>query len=191
MSKNHEDKKGKVKESEGDYLIEERFEIIEGIRYDFLSSPRVSHQMIVTGMYRSISTTCRTKGVVLVAPMDVELDPDNIVQPDVIFISNENLHIIQDDWIKGAPDLLVEVLSPSTGSKDKVRKKALYERFGIKEYWIVDPMYFTVDQFVLNDGVYQLTATYDDTGTLRSPYFDCISIELQELFQDAARFKTE
>lgn len=180
-----------VKEPSGFYDVPERFEIIEGVRYDFLASPKITHQVILTSLYNAIHTTCSPSGIIIVAPMDVHLDSDNIVQPDLIFILNENLHIIQDGWVKGVPDLLVEILSPSTGSRDKVRKKALYERFGVKEYWIVDPGYFTVDQLVLADGKYQLAATYGEEDTLTSPYFACMSINLIMIFQEAARFREQ
>lgn len=187
--KDNDKRNSRIKEQQENYFIEERFEIIGGVRYDFLSSPKVTHQMLVTNLYSFINTTCGTKGVVLVAPMDVGFDEDNTVQPDVIYIANENLHIIKDDMIKGVPDLLIEILSPSTGAKDKVRKKALYERFGVREYWIVDPTYSTIDQLVLTDGKYQLAATYDENDTLASPLFACISIDLRELFREASRFK--
>lgn len=130
-------------------------------------------------------------GIIVIAPMDVHLDDDNIVQPDLIFITNESMHIIRDGWVKGVPDLLVEILSPSTGARDKIKKKALYERFGVKEYWIVDPIYNTIDQFLLVDDKYHLKATYEEEGTLTSPLFPCISIKLYTPFQKIARFKEE
>ncbi|WP_373229342.1 Uma2 family endonuclease [Cohnella sp.] len=190
MSEEKADKrKAGVKEGQSGYWIEERYEIIEGVRYDFLSSPKVTHQMLVTELNASIRASCHTVGIVLVAPMDVHFDENNIVQPDLIFIANENLPIIKDGWVKGVPDLLVEILSPSTGSKDKVRKKAIYERFGVQEYWIVDPGYSTIDQLVLVDGKYQLAATYGDEETFTSPKLSCISIDLRQLFHNAMRFK--
>ncbi|MGZ7443531.1 Uma2 family endonuclease [Paenibacillus sp. TH7-28] len=190
MSEKKQDKpRTFVKETPGSYWIEERFEIIGGVRYDFLSSPKISHQILVTELYASIRETCHSQGITIVAPMDVHLDEENIVQPDLIFIRHENLHIIRDGFVKGAPDLLIEILSPRTGSKDKVVKKALYERFGVKEYWIVDPLYATVDQFVLTDGVYALAATYDDQGMITSPLVPCLSLDLNRLFREALRFE--
>ncbi|MCD9020667.1 Uma2 family endonuclease [Cohnella silvisoli] len=192
MSEEEKDKrKEAMKEQQANYWIEERYEIIEGVRYDFLSSPRVSHQILVTELYASIRSTCHAGGIVLVAPMDVHFDENNIVQPDLIFIANDNLHIIKDGWVKGVPDLLVEILSPSTGSKDKVQKKIIYERFGVKEYWIVDPVYSTIDQLVFVDGKYRLEATYGEEDTLKSPNLTCISIDLHLLFQEAMRFNVQ
>ena len=118
--------------------------------------------------------------------MDVHLDEGNIFQPDLIFISNENRHIIKER-IEGAPDLVAEILSPSTSSNDKIHKKAQYERFGVKEYWIVDPVHLIIDQFVLVNHKYQLHATYDELNTLTSARFTCISVDLNLLFKDIKR----
>ncbi|MNY37717.1 hypothetical protein D3C86_1722990 [compost metagenome] len=91
----------------------------------------------------------------------------------------------------GAPDMVVEVLSPSTGRKDKTVKKAMFEKFGVKEYWLFDPTYRTVDQFVLIDSEYRLTATLTDNDTLTSSLFPCVAIDLSTIFppEDATKEK--
>lgn len=71
--------------------------------------------------------------------MDVYLEDENIFQPDILFISNENQHVIEEDGIHGAPDLVIEILSPGTAKYDLMKKKDVYERRGDKEYWIVNP----------------------------------------------------
>lgn len=162
-------------------LIEERYEVIDGIRYDMQPSPLLQHQLIVTQLWNAIHTTCSTNGTVIVAPMDVHFDEQNIVQPDLIFVSNENSHILKAR-IEGVPDLLVEILSRSTGKHDKVRKKELYERFGVKEYWIVDISHRLIDQFVLKGGKYILERTYGTLDTLLSARFPCIAIDMDKLF---------
>lgn len=176
----------KVKEQQGIYdLISERYEIINGIRYDFLSSPKINHQHIVGELYGCFYTTCRERGVIILAPMDVHFDDgDNIAQPDLIFIANENRGIIRDGYVFGAPDLVVEVLSESTGRRDKTVKKDTYERFAVSEYWIVDPIYRTVDQLLLVDGKYRLVATLSEEDVLKSPQFECIHIELGHIFPE-------
>ncbi|WP_186445534.1 Uma2 family endonuclease [Paenibacillus cremeus] len=177
-----------IKEQQEIYDPNDRYEIIDGIRYDLKPSPIIQHQILLTELYSAIRITCNQNGIIVVAPMDVKLDDRNTVQPDLIFIADENVHIIVDGIIQGAPDLLVEILSPSSGSHDKIRKKALYERFGIKEYWIVDPVLHTIDQFA-HDGVkLQLHATYGKGDTLKSDRFSCISIDAASLFAAIARF---
>ncbi|MFZ3591253.1 Uma2 family endonuclease [Bacillus sp. DJP31] len=165
-------------------LIDEQYEIINGIRYDLLPSPTVKHQLLVTEILNALHITCHSNGILLVAPIDVYLDEKNTFQPDVIFIMNENISIIQDDKISGAPDLVVEILSPSTGKRDKTTKKETYARFGVKEYWIVDPIHQTLDQFLLNNQSLNLYATLIPGDSLRSPLFSCINIDIDTLFQD-------
>src|SRR5690348_5516421 len=117
-------KTGKViKEQQEVYDPFDRYEIIDGIRYDLKPSPIASHQTLIGGLHLALHHDCHPNGVILIAPMDVYLNEDNIIQPDIIYILNENTQIIKKKRIEGVPDLLVEVLSPSTASRDKIRKK--------------------------------------------------------------------
>lgn len=118
----------------------------------------------------------------MVAPLDVHFDEDNIFQPDVIYIARERLDIIRDGYVFGAPDLVVEIVSDSTGRRDKTIKKDVYERYGVKEYWLADPIYRTIDQFVLREGRYELAATKTEGDMLVSPTIPCLSIDLDAVF---------
>ncbi len=179
-----------VKEQQESYM-DERYEIIEGIRYDFKPSPASDHQLLVTEMNASLRMSCHDDALLLVAPMDVYLDDDNTVQPDLIYVKRERAHIITRRRVNGAPDLVVEIMSPSTGSRDKKQKKALYARFGIREYWIVDPFSRTVDQFILEESDYRLAAVYAAGDCLESPHFPSISIDITSLFAPLALFDDE
>ena len=94
-------------------------------------------------------------GEIRIAPYDVHLSKQNILQPDILFIKNENLHKIREYGLAGAPDMVVEILSHSTSHLDYDDKKSLYERFGVAEYFIVDPNSKSVDSFFLKDGIYE------------------------------------
>lgn len=177
-----------VKEQQESYIYEERYEIIDGIRYDLQPSPAIDHQILVTELSHGIRTSCSWNGIVVVAPMDVHLG-EHTVQPDLIFISNDNAHIVVKRKIMGVPDLLAEIVSPSSGSHDKIRKKALYERFGVKEYWIVDPALHTIDQFIMEGQKLQLYATYGKEDKLISPCFSCIEMNLNAIFAAIERFQ--
>ncbi len=144
---------------------------------------------MVTELNYALRTTCIHNGIIIVAPMDVHMDEQNTVQPDLIFIRNENSSIISNRRIEGVPDLLVEILSPSSGSHDKVRKKALYERFGVQEYWIVDPIHHTIDQYVHDGKMLQLHTTYGHGDKLVSDLIPCIEIDLDAVFASIARFQ--
>ncbi|XEC93904.1 Uma2 family endonuclease [Paenibacillus tarimensis] len=181
----------KIKEQPGIYDVPERFEIIGGIRYDLKPSQKLDHQILVTKLWQHLNISCHPDGIVVVAPMDVHLDKTNVVQPDIMFIANDNLGIIRGKEIHGAPDLLIEILSPSTGARDKTIKKNLYESFGVKEYWIVDPIIKTVDQFMLKEQKLQFIGTYAGEDSLTSDVFTCISIDLQSVFAELKRFEEE
>ncbi|MEX1030083.1 MAG: Uma2 family endonuclease [Paenibacillaceae bacterium] len=175
-------KSGRIKEQQEYYETTERFEIIEGLRYDFLSSPKYAHQKILTNLHLAFHSACSQEGEILLAPLDVHFDEDNIVQPDVIYIARDNLGIIRDGFVFGVPDLVVEILSESTGRRDKTIKKSLYERFGVKEYWLADPVYRLVEQFVLEDDRYRLIATLTEQDQLTSRAVPCLIIDLAGIF---------
>jgi Uma2 family endonuclease len=188
-SKSKKDKSNKVKEQNETYDDMERYEIIDGIQYDMKPSPRLNHQILSLRLAQLIDQTCQMNGLVVVAPMDVHLDDDNTVQPDIIYIAEANFQIVKGNQIFGTPDLLVEILSPSSGTHDKIRKKALYEKFAVKEYWIADPILKTIDQFVLIDHKLQLTATYGAGDTLQSDVISCIHIDLESVINALRRFE--
>lgn len=185
-------KKTKIKESQDLYeLKEERYEIIEGTRYDFQAAPSIRHQQLVTFLWKSLEDTCAQDGLILTSPFDVIFDDENECQPDLIYIKNENLHIVTEKRIIGAPDIIIEILSPSTSYNDKIRKKALYEHFGVKEYWIVDPTHLYVDQFVLTNQKYTLANTYGNKDTIHSELFTCVRVNLESIFSRLLVFDKE
>lgn len=177
-------KGGKVKETQGNYLIEPRYEIIGGIRYDFLSSPKFNHQYTLGNLHFSFASACAQDGIVLIAPMDVILDDQNTLQPDLLYIRKENKGIIREGYVYGAPDLVVEILSDSTARNDKTIKKTTYERFGVGEYWLVDPVYRLVDQFVLLEGEYRLLGTWTEDDRLASATVRCLNVSLADVFRE-------
>ncbi|MCU6710523.1 Uma2 family endonuclease [Paenibacillus sp. J5C_2022] len=111
-------------------------------------------------------------------------EEDNVFQPDVIYIAKENTGIIRDGFIYGVPDLAVEILSEGTARRDKTIKKSGYEKFGVKEYWLADPIHKFIDQFILMDGQYRLTATFTEDDRLVSATVPCLAIELSGVFKD-------
>jgi Uma2 family endonuclease len=114
-------------------------------------SPKDLHQEILGELAFQLTSHVRNQnlGKVRFAPYDVYLDMKNAFQPDLIFISNENLYKIQENGLHGAPDLVIEVLSPGTAKYDKGKKKTVYERCGVKEYWVVDPAAKAVSGYTL------------------------------------------
>ena len=131
-------------------------ELIEGIIY-LSPSPTPRHQDFIGDLLFEFKLFLKEKpGKVFVSPIDVFLDDHvNAVQPDIVFIASKNLSIIKEDSnIQGVPDLIVKVLSSGNSDHDLKKKKSLYEKFGVKEYWIVDPQTKEAIGFELQNEVY-------------------------------------
>lgn len=120
-------------------------------------SPFDVHQKILVEISVEISLFLRKNAIgnIIVGLYDVHFSKQNILQPDIIFIKNENLHKIKENGLHGAPDIVIEVLSPSTSHFDFDDKKSIYERFGVQEYFIVEPNSKSVISFNLVDGEYE------------------------------------
>jgi Uma2 family endonuclease len=169
-----------------DYLKtpeDERYELIEG-ELLMTPSPVPKHQRIsgkIDFILRKFVTE-NNIGEVFYAPCDVLLDEENVVQPDILFISKERLGIIGEKNIQGVPDLVIEIISESTAYRDLVQKKKLYARFGIKEYWIVVPGEESIEVYILKDSTYILYNAYSKDDTLESPYLKDLKIGLKGIF---------
>lgn len=147
-----------------------RHEIIDGDHY-VTPSPSSYHQLLSVSITAQLFTQVRSSGMgqVLPAPIDVFLSQVDIVQPDIIVILEEHTSIITKKNIQGPPDLVVEILSPTTSDRDRNLKKSLYQRAGVREYWIVDPDAKHVEQYVLEDnGQYAARGRHDDEITAQA-----------------------
>ncbi len=121
----------------------------------------------------------------LSSPVDVILSEGNtreIVQPDVLFISHKRASIVVEEEIRGAPDLAVEVLSPGTETRDRTYKKHLYGRYGVREYWIIEPVLQTLEVHQSTGSSFDVPTIYQATEALNSPLFPGLDIRLSEVF---------
>lgn len=145
-----------------------RYQVIEGELF-VSPAPRTTHQRIIVQLMAMLHAHVEAfdLGVVYVAPTDVLLSPTTVVQPDILFIRRENMGIITELNIQGPPDLCIEVLSPGTESLDRERKMAVYARYGVQEYWIIDPMRQTVSIYGHEGDIFvrRIEATGDDVVT--------------------------
>jgi Uma2 family endonuclease len=115
--------------------------------------------------------------------MDVHLPGGDVVQPDVIFVSTARSDILQD-WIRGVPDLLVEIISPEGVERDRLVKRDLYARNGVKEYWLVDPAARAVEVLRLGaSGSYEPAGYFEEKDTLVSPTLAGMALPVQALFR--------
>ncbi len=170
-----------------DYLNisdDKRYELIEG-ELLMTPSPVPGHQRISGKLEFELRKfiTENNLGEVFDAPCDVYLDKENVVQPDILFISKERLGIIGEKNIQGAPDIVIEIISESSAYRDLVQKKRLYARFGVKEYWIVIPEEESIEIYILMDNTYHLNKTYSKDDILESPCLKDLKIKLKEIFE--------
>ena len=115
-------------------------------------------------------------------PYDVVLDDFNVVQPDILFVSSERARIITEDNIRGAPDLIIEILSPSTARRDRTQKRDLYARREVKEYWQADTDAKSVTVLTLENGVYRIAGIYTEGQTLTSPLLQSFTLNIATIF---------
>ena len=117
------------------------------------------------------------------APYDVVLSENNVFQPDIMFVSNENSKIITEKNITGAPDLIIEILSPATGYYDLTEKKEIYAEFGVKEYWIVDPKKQWVELYSNESKQFKSIQRLEKSGILKSHTLSRFEIRMGKIFQ--------
>lgn len=143
-----------------------RYEIIEGELY-MTPAPNIGHQRSSRNLEYALWHFVKKNnlGEVLDAPCDLILPGGTPVQPDIMFIATERLGIITEQAVQGAPDLIVEIVSPASRDHDRRRKFGLYEQAGVPEYWLVDPDRRTIEIFVLGQGQYTLSGTFG-AGTM-------------------------
>ncbi len=179
----------------GNYRLwpdDERWELIDGVPYGMSPAPTRRHQDILVELSRQLSNFLLDKPCrIYVAPFDLILpendevddDVDTVVQPDLLVICNRE--ILTSAGARGVPDLIVEILSPSTARKDTLEKFLLYERKGVREYWIVDPVAATVTIYLLGpDGRYGRPDIHGAEETINVTMLAGCEIVLEPLFRE-------
>lgn len=150
------------------------------------SAPSPEHQEISGLLYNKIFTHVSEKklGKILYAPIDVFLDEHSVPQPDLVFVRQEQLHIIdKKEGIIGRPDLVIEIVSPNSVKRDRFDKKDLYEQFAIPEYWIVDPQNATIEVYRLQNNHYVLSSFAAQSGAVHSEALGGWKLEVSQLFE--------
>ena len=161
-----------------------RYEIIEGELF-VSPPPSIQHQIAVSSLLSTMYLYAKENdlGLVLTAPIGVRLPgKEIIVQPDLLFIGRERLELVKDDVIDGAPDLVVEILSPSNWVFDRTRKQKAYEQAGVREYWIVDYRARTVDVLVLEGREYVQRGQYREGDVAPSEALPGFAIPVADIF---------
>ena len=165
------------------------YELIHG-EVHLSPSRSTKHQLILGNTSVSLGTYVRSArlGVLFCAPLDVCLNPDTALQPDLIFISAERVGIVQENFVAGAPDLAVEVLSQSTAAHDRVTKLPIYAEAGVPKVWLIDSQAKTVEVLKLQGKKYFVDATLAGEQVLTSNLFPGWELPLHDLFDFRGRF---
>ena len=177
-----------VKFTYDDYLNtpdDSRCELLDG-ELVMAPAPDLRHQRINTRLSALVHAFVneRNIGEVFHPPCDVVLSPTDVVQPDLIFVSRERKSILREgDAVRGAPDLVVEILSPSTADRDRKLKRALYAAHGVTEYWLVDPAAETVTVLTPGADGFDVAAVHGRGQTLTSPTLPGFAADLDEVFR--------
>ncbi len=179
-------RQARIRYTYNDYLLlpeDKRHEILDGEIY-VVPAPKTNHQRVFRDLFDALLHHVRGHdlGEILSAPFDVLLSEENVVQPDIVFVRKERAHLIDEANLKGPPDLAVEILSPTSRNKDTELKRKIYARFGIQEYWIVDPDNQTVEILVWGETGYVSAGAYSKSDTLTSPLFPELRLPLTEVF---------
>jgi len=171
--------------------VEDYMKLPEGTRAELIEgeilmspSPKFIHQRTVSNLHVGLRqfVDARRLGVVVDAPMDVHLPGGEIVQPDVIFVASEHRAIVQD-WIRGVPDLVIEVISPESIERDRIVKREIYARSGVREYWIVDSAERTVEVLRLSGSNYEPFGYFREPGSVTSSILVGLALPVHSIFE--------
>lgn len=162
----------------------------DGMRYELIwgelhmsPAPEMPHQVVLGNLYLRLATELNASkaGMVLAAPVDVQFDDDNLVQPDLLVVATENRSAVHGKKFTGTPDLLIEILSRQSRSRDFLKKSLLYSTNQVPEYWIVDPSRKCIHVYVLAGGHYTQQESAD--GVARSVRFSGLVLDPHGIFE--------
>jgi len=159
-----------------------RYELYEG-ELQMVPSPSVTHQRLCRNLEFLLGefVNSHQRGEVLHAPLDVLFSEETFVQPDIVFVSRERSHIIAPEHITGAPDLVIEVLSPGTERRDRTYKLQLYCRYGVRECWLVDPETETIEVLGLSSEGTQFRGRYGAHDIVSSQVLADLEFRVREI----------
>jgi Uma2 family endonuclease len=162
-----------------------RHEIIDGEHF-VTPSPNTKHQAVSTNLAAILWTYLQEHpiGAVFAAPLDVVFSDFDVVEPDILYISRERAGVLTEKHVRGAPDLVVEILSPGTRKTDEATKRRLYERFDVTEYWVVDPELDAIKIYRRVTGAFARVAELgaEAGDTLTTPLLPGFAVSLAAVF---------
>jgi Uma2 family endonuclease len=160
-----------------------RHELIDGAHY-VTPAPLTVHQRLLGALYVELHQYLEHHpiGEVFLSPLDVVLSDHDVVEPDLLLVLDEQSHIVTEKHVVGAPALVIEILSPATRARDAGLKRRLFERAGVREYWLVDPRDATIAVYRAREGELRPAGTLAANDTLMSPILSGFTLSLGPLF---------
>lgn len=170
-----------------DYLKlpeEKRYELIDG-ELLMVPAPLTVHQRVSLRLAEKLSEYVRKNnlGEIFYAPVDVVLSQHDVVQPDLLFIAEDRKQIITETNVQGAPDIVIEIISPASVDRDRFVKKALYLKHKTREYWLVDPDQGCIEVLSFENEEYRLLGIFADGDILNSPIFLSLDLDVRSIFK--------
>ncbi|MDF2668550.1 MAG: Uma2 family endonuclease [Paenibacillus sp.] len=163
-----------------------RYELADGVLELMSPAPSPKHQVIAGEMAFLIKNSCESEYIVFLSPIDLILSQKEVRQPDLLMVHRSNISIITARGIEGAPDLVVEILSPYSGKRDRQHKGKIYAQYHIPEYWIVDPSNLTLERYLNRDGRYELQEVFATDETVCSDRLPCIAFTVEQIMRTAS-----
>ena len=163
----------------------------DGYRYEVVwgeltvpPSPTFGHQRVLGILFSTLHqhVTAHDLGVVCVAPLDVVLSEQNVLQPDILFVTKERLHIVTEANVNGAPDLVIEVLSPGTAAVDRGRRMDAFAAFGVLHCWLIDPLSHSLEVYELRGERYEMVSRLTETDAFAPAIFPGLSLPLASVW---------
>ena len=159
-----------------------RREIVDG-ELIVTPAPKLGHQEILLNLAMAFGKYLEQHptGKLIISPMDIILSDFDVLEPDLLLVLNENRGILQD-WVRGAPDLVIEILSPTTAAHDRGPKLKAYAKYSVREYWIVVPEGYSIEVYRLGHGGFELARIYQEQEILSSPILPDFSLPVASIF---------
>ncbi len=161
-----------------------RVELFDGEPVMAAAMPKISHQLIAKNLGKALDAYVErnNRGLMLIHPVDVVLSQHNVVQPDLSYLTNDQLPLESDSELNQVPAMVVEILSPSTEERDRKIKFKEYARFGVKEYWLVSPNDHRIEVYARSDKGFLLFKSFSRDDELNTPLFPDIHLKVDSIF---------
>src|SRR5690625_1196503 len=160
-----------------------RYELADGVLESLSQAPNPIYQLVSSEIYSNLKQSCQNEYIIFTSLINVILAENEVRQPDIVVIHQSKVNLVTSRGIEGSPDLVIEVLSPSTIKRDREDKRNVYATYGIQEYWLVDPVLKTLEQYILEKDVYVLDEVYLKEEIVSSTRFPCVSFSMDDIFK--------